>query len=550
MMALGLVLVGCSPASETSANDVGDSMAATAGPIALVEGMPYGQSFHGIHGMTFGPDDTLYAGSVVGQATYTVDTESGAVNEYLSPPLGMADDLEWSPDGEQLAWTGFLLGKVFAQGGEDGNIVELASGFPGANSIAYKQDGRLFFSQVFAGDALWELDPTGVEEPRKILENVGGLNGFDFGPDGWLYGPLWFKGQVVRVNVDTGEMKTVAEGFQIPAAVNFDSTGNLWVVDTQAGEVLRVDVKTGARTRMAEVPSSIDNLAIDSRDRVFISNMADNGIYQIGPEEGTVRTVREEKLAAPAGIAYYQGDLHVADTFAYRVVDSETGAIEERRRMFKASLDELDYPVAAFADAEEVILTSWTSSTVQRIDRKSGDTIEMIHGFNAPVAGVRLPDGRLVVAELGSGKLVEVATDGERRTVVEGLIGPAGLALAADGTVYLTEVGSGPDTGSLAHVDLGSGEKHIVAEGLRLPEGVAVAANGKLVVAEVGIQSLVEIDPGSGERRVLAVGLPIGLPSFEGGPPAFLPTGVAAAPDGSVYFTSDLENAIYKLAVQ
>ena len=34
--------------------------------------------------------------------------------------------------------------------------------------------------------------------------------------------PWRIKGEVVRVNVESGEMDTVADGFRIPAAVNFD----------------------------------------------------------------------------------------------------------------------------------------------------------------------------------------------------------------------------------------------------------------------------------------------------------------------------------------
>ncbi|HBT06597.1 MAG TPA: hypothetical protein DEB22_09265, partial [Alcanivorax sp.] len=63
---------------------------------------------------------------------------------------------------------------------------------------------RLFATQVFMGDALYEIDRSGEQPPRKIIEGMGGLNGFEFGPDGHLYGPLWFKGEVVRVNVESG----------------------------------------------------------------------------------------------------------------------------------------------------------------------------------------------------------------------------------------------------------------------------------------------------------------------------------------------------------
>jgi hypothetical protein len=70
----------------------------------------------------------------------------------------------------------------------------------------------------------------------------------------------------------------VADGFKIPAAVNFDSKGNLFVVDTALGQLVRVDPKTGAKKMVAQLKPSLDNLAIDDKDRIFVSNMADNGI--------------------------------------------------------------------------------------------------------------------------------------------------------------------------------------------------------------------------------------------------------------------------------
>ncbi|MEB3735490.1 hypothetical protein ULF88_18625 [Halopseudomonas pachastrellae] len=44
------------------------------------------------------------------------------------------------------------------------------------------------------------IDRAGAAPPRLIGKELGGFNGFEVGADGWLYGPLWFKGQVVRIN--------------------------------------------------------------------------------------------------------------------------------------------------------------------------------------------------------------------------------------------------------------------------------------------------------------------------------------------------------------
>lgn len=177
-----------------------------------------GSAFHGIHGLTFTSDNQLLAGSVLGRAIYRIDTETGETGIYIGPPTGMADDLEEGPDGS-LGWTAFLDGKYYLRTPE-GETLTLAEGLPGLNSTAWSPDGRLFTTQVFLGDALYELDPTGENPPRKIMEGMGGLNGFDIGPDGKLYGPLWLKGSVARVDVDTADLEIVADGFEIPAAVD------------------------------------------------------------------------------------------------------------------------------------------------------------------------------------------------------------------------------------------------------------------------------------------------------------------------------------------
>ena len=201
--------------------------------------------FHGVHGLTFDRNNVLYAGSVVGESVYRVDVGSGAVDTFVGPPQGMADDLVFLADGT-LLWTAIMQGVVRARA-PDGKIREIAK-LPSINSInVRKSDGRVFAGQVFGGDGVWELDPTGVKPPRNIVKDPGGFNGFDIGPDGALYGPLWFKKQIVRIDPESGAIKTIADGFDTPAAANFDSKWNLYVLDTARGEVVRVDIKTGAK---------------------------------------------------------------------------------------------------------------------------------------------------------------------------------------------------------------------------------------------------------------------------------------------------------------
>jgi DNA-binding beta-propeller fold protein YncE len=57
----------------------------------------------------------------------------------------------------------------------------------------------------------------------------------------------------------------------------------------------------------------------------------------------------------------------------------------------------------------------------------------------------------------------------------------------------------------------------------------------------------VSINPETGVVETLAEGLTIGLPGPGGVPESYTPTGVAVSPAGTVYFSSDIEDALYKL---
>jgi sugar lactone lactonase YvrE len=505
-----------------------------------------GSAFHGVHGLGIDKAGRLFAGSVAGAALYEVDRNNGTAKVAIPAPEGMADDIAFAPDGT-MAWTGFLTGDLYSRKG-DGPIKKLASGLPGINSLAYRRDGRLYATQVFLGDALYEIDVEGVKPPRMIMEKTGGLNGFEFGLDDRLYGPLWFKGQVVKVDVDKPELTVVADGFKIPAAVNLDSKGNLWVVDTALGQLVRVDPKSGAKKVVAQLKPSLDNLAIDDKDRVFVSNMADNGIQEIDPETGAARQLIIGKLALPGGIAVVSEGLkdtiYVADVFAYRTVDGVTGEVSEPARMHADGVT-LEYPMSATAKGDEVILSSWFTGTVQVIDRKTGKTREMMHGFKAPHDAIRLDDGSILVNELGSKSLIRTGGEhGKDRSVLIGdLEGPVGLVGGSSGEVFVTEAFSGQ-----VSTVKSNGEKTVIARDLKMPEGIALAPDGKLIVAEVGAKRIVEIDPQNANVKEIAGNLPIGLPAAPGGLPTNIPTGVGVGSSGTIYFSSDIENAIYKIA--
>jgi len=495
-------------------------------------------AFHGIHGLAFDAQDRLYAGSVVGHSIYAVDTANGTVTTFVGAPEGMADDLVFLADGT-VVWTSIQHGVVRARKG-DGPVRKLAD-LVSVNSINVRKDGRLFAAQVFGGDGLWEIDPVGAKPPRLILQDLGGFNGFDIGPDGKLYGPLWFKHQVVRIDPDTGKLDVIADGFDTPAAANFDSKWNLYVLDTARGQLVRVDIRSGKKQVVAKLATSLDNLAIDSRDRVFVSNMADNGIQEVDVAKGTARQVVKGKLAIPLGIAAVSDGssdtLYVADVFALRTVDPTQGKVTDIARSHAAGTP-IGYPVAVTANRRYVVVTN-NEGPVQRYERS---TMRLVQSWSDTHAGnaIEMPSGALIVAETTRGKLSRISGNGageERDEILADLAAPLGLAIADDSAVYVSEMASG----QVSQINVNSGARRVIAQGLDRPQGIATDGAAVLVV-EAGKGRLLRIDPGTGAVEVIARDLPVGLKNV----PITL-AGVAVGAGGTLYVTSDVENSIWRL---
>jgi len=520
----------------------------------LVQYLVPGGDFLGIHGLTFDRDDNLYVGSVIGQAIYKIDTRTGESSVFVGPPEGMADDLEFGPDGT-LVWTSILTGKVHARS-PDGSIRVLAEDLPGINSVAFRDDGRLFVTQVLWGDALWELDLAGKREPRRVIADQGHLNGFDFDRDGKLYGPLLYKGKVVKVDVDSGALQTVASGLRIPVAVNLDSRDNLYVPDTALGRILRVDIDSGEKTLVATVREGIDNLALNSRDELYITNMVDNAILRINTATGAARTITASPLAVPGGLAVAQENgidqVYLGDLFSFKKIDGRNGAVTELKRGLR---DRMEMPMTVNLRGGRATTSSWFTNAVEVIDLATNQSVAAYHDLRHPVDALELEPGVVLVAEQGSGTLLRISgRHGEDREVIaEDLPGMAALRAvpprdAEDPVryVYLTDAVNG----ELLRIDVKRGSSRLIAAGLQQPEGFDLMPDGGIVLAEVGRRRLVHIDPGSGEVTEMARNLAIGYPAAEGTPPSYVQTGVAVSPSGAIYVSADRATALYRIVPQ
>lgn len=452
-------------------------------------------SFTGVHGLAVDTQGRLLAGSVVGNAIWQVDRDTGAATVLVGGPEGQADNIAIGPKGE-MAWTNDLIVMVRYRENDVAPMRVLAKDLPGLNSLDFDgRNGKLYASQVFLGDGLLSL-----------------------------------KNRVVRIDPANGAITVIHTEFKTPAAANLDGKGNLWVIDTATGELSHVDLSSGRKTVFKQLKTAIDNLAIAPDGTLYVSNMADNAIDAVNPTTGAVRTLTSGKLAVPGGIKLSGNTLWVADIFAFRKVDVTTGAVTDVMRI---QASDMAYPFAVGVGDKLITLTSWFTGSVQVLDRATMKTQHRLHGWKAPYDTIPLADGSLLVAELASG-----------------IGGPVQLVLGADGALHVTEA-----AGNLLRINLADGAKDgandgaktVVAAGLALPEGLAQTPWGTFIVAETAAAKLTETNLQTGTRRTVADKLPIGLSAGRGMPPPCVPTGVDVAADGTIYFSADRNNAVHRI---
>ncbi|TAL01266.1 MAG: hypothetical protein EPO08_10880 [Rhodospirillaceae bacterium] len=495
---------------------------------------------HGIHGLAFGPDGALYAASLMGHTIYKVDITTGAATPYVGAPRGSAGDIAFGPNGT-LAWTAAGEAAVLTRA-PDGGLKTVAHDVTGVKAVNFTKDGRLFFSRIAEGDGLFEASLGGASPPRTIAEKIGGLGAFQFDGAERLYGPLIFRGKLVRMNITTGEVTEIAKGFTTPSAVRIGGDGKLVALDCATGEVIRVDPKTGDKAVLATLDPPVDDLAIAKDGTIYVSSSAFNGITAIDPLSLKTRRVTWGGLSAPGAVVPVADDkaetLLVADAWGARLVDPASGS----STLINRGPGVVGATSIAATEDTYILGNIWPAGTIQIVARDSGKVLANLTNFGAPYDIKPLSDG-FVVADYAVGRLTKVANDAAhtRTTLAWGFDGPVGLADAGKGVFYVSEY----DSGKITRVDTATNERTTVIAGLEAPEGLALAPDGRLIVAEVGARRVIAVTPASGAAEILADSLAIGLDGGHAGP--FLSTGVAVTRDGAIYVTGDVENVLYRL---
>jgi sugar lactone lactonase YvrE len=531
----------------------------------------------GANGMYFGPDDKLHLASVVSSAIMIIDTKSGAISALPAETAKLVvtpDDLAFNNEGT-MCWTDITQGHVGCME-PNGDSSIRAKMTPGNNPITFSNDGRLFVGQCFFGHELYEVYLQGDKPPRLITDKLQdsadehlqcGFNGMDLGPDGKLYGPRWFKNEVTRLDVDSGEFETYVSGFEAPASVKFDAQGVLHVLDSGAGKVYSIDENLN-KTVVANLTPGLDNMAFSSDGRLFVSSYADGYVAEI-LAQGKHRKVTPAGLsmAGSALITARNGkpELAISDYNSVRFYDLGSG--EE----IYVVRDIIDFPnkignVLSIGAAQEgqLIIGSWINLSLKLWDVASASSLynltkqdtaamqTMIAPINAVLymgeivfTDFATQSVRSVVPEKGSSISTRYSPPENKGQKTPRSL-PAGLNISPDNSLYMTD-NIGGSVLKLADKGQWLDTPVTIATGLSKPEGLHVSEQ-MIYVVEVGSQQVSAINLASGEIRPVATGLNIGIPALSPQmPPTMLFSGITQDAQGRLYLPSDIGNFIYRI---
>ncbi len=389
-----------------------------------------------------------------------------------------------------------------------------------------------------------------------------GANGMQFGPDGKLYVVQAFGSQVTALDPATGAGQTVSPvGGPIvaPDDLCFDSRGMMYVTEVMSA---RVSVRTpDGQTRILvdNVPGA--NGVTCYQDRLFMDECRPGGrLFELFPD-GRAPRLLADNLPLPNALSVGpDGQLYFPEIAAGEIWRIPLGGGTPER--FIAGLA---IPTAVKFDRKGVLTTTQAGNgEIAKIDIQSR--------AKTTVAKVRPgidnfaidANNRIFISHFIDGGVAEIQENGQERVLVPaGLLGPMGVAVGSDGTLFAGDgmsiaafapdgrqyrsgmlldegfpgfirgVATGPggtlylttSAGNVASYHPGTRAAQTFTTGLNELLGIACAADGSAIVAEAGAGRLLKVNT-KGEVSVLASGLS-------------RPAGVVAADDGSCYVSEE-----------
>jgi sugar lactone lactonase YvrE len=501
----------------------------------------------GCNGAVIGPDGALYVVHTGTGATTRIDLKTKKASTFVQPYAGafISDDIT-ADDKGNLYITGMtpLSGEVYRVD-RNGMKTVIASGFKAPNGIQYNsKTGRLFMTECFMGNRVFELDPTGLKPPRLMIPEtvipVPEGFGFDLNTNDLIIPDLG-TGKILRVHPDTAEITTIAEKFVTPVALKVGPDNKAYIVELATGMVYRLSLDGQNREKLAQLAPGLDNLALTKDGKLYVTSYWDATVYEVATDgSGKFKALFPKGPNQLLGVVVKGGEVLIADAIMIR--KAAKGGYERTKLNAWASHGMPLTLGLADGPGDQVFWPDAVHGAVAVGNPATGEFKPVAGELNKPF-GLLMDGAGLYVCEYGGGKLTQVSlTDGAKKTVAEGLEGPLALTQVG-GVLYVAEA----KAGRISKVDPASGKKEVFVSGVvGRPGAIGHDGAGNLLVLDGVSQRLYRISTKNLGVSVVATDLPVGSAVVGSYPPAEFGIPMTLDAKGNIYITT-LGRGVIKL---
>src|SRR5580658_5461044 len=334
---------------------------------------------------------------------------------------------------------------------------------------------------------------------------------------------------------------SLGSNFDVPEGVAVDSSGNIFVADTQNSlvkEILAVGgyVTVNTLSTGISLPTSA---AVDSHGNVFVADFNHNAVKEILAASGyTTAVTLGSGFSSPSGVALdAAGNVYVADQGNNAVKEILAAGGYATVNTLGGGFG-FDFPTGVALDGRgDVFVADQGNGAVEEILAGALTQVNVLNStFNEPAAVAVDSSGNVYVADQAVNTVSQLLASSNFATIVpvgSGFNSPTGLALDASGNVYVGDSGNAQVKKVLAPGFTGI---TALAGGFVFPEGLAIDAAGDVFVADFGTSSIGEILASSGLTTVKTI-----ASGF------FQPTGVAVDADGNVFVADQGDSEVKEI---
>jgi len=379
---------------------------------------------------------------------------------------------------------------------------------PSPNAMEVGPDGLLYFP-VMGANAIWRVDPDGGES-QCVAADLGVPDSVKFDAQGYIVSTQVASGQVLRIDPRSGEQRQLAQ--LSPGLDNCTFVGDRLLVSNFTGEITEISPDGATRTVL---PGGLNwplDLTVGDDGQLYV---ADGTYFYVALPDGSLHTVG--MLFSPGYPGFLRGV--VSSGPGEFVVTTSGGQVSRYRPAASETevlADGFDQLYGVALGSGGVVFAEFGTGRV--LSWRSGGVEPLATGLREPVGIAIDADGTCLVAESGAGRVVKL-NGSTIDTVVADLQRPQGICVH-HGVLYIVDAGAKAvlsfDLNAKARHTVASGlpvgpPPGVVPKPLKgMPPfsgpqgpfaGIAAAADGTLYVSADGDGSILALRPCQERRR-------------------------------------------------